>query len=302
MPSVNNLRIVSQNYVDLSTTTVTASSTAGTTSLSNLKSDTKSLVWRSTTGTQASLIIDFGSQKTVGGVVLAFCNLPSSTATIKLVGYNAPNTPSFTGSALTTSVTAAFNTGALACCPWNNLSLPVWGTNPAGSSNYSYGGGTYARNWLSTTQAATAIRYLGVEISDSSNTAGYIEVSRLITGPYWSPIYNTGYGMEAGIRDLSEHIRTESGDLLTRRGPRYRTLNFGLQWMNADDRKNMTKIFLGNGTPKPLFVSLFPDSTGTDEDYQREGVHQIYGKMMQAPGITYTNYDIYSTNLELEEV
>lgn len=284
--------------MDLSTTTVFASNFTNT---ANLKLDTKSLVSRSNSANQSSLILDFGSQKTVGGVVLAFTNLASSSATIKLVGYNV--TPSISGTSLVTAgVTTAFNTGAVACCPWNNLALPAWGTNPAGSSNYSYGGGTYARSWLTEAQAAIPVRYLGIEITDSGNTAGYIEVSRIITGPYWSPAYNTGYGIEAGIKDLSEHVRTESGDLLTRRGPRFKTLNFNLEWMKGSDRKEMTKILLGNGMPKPLFVSLFPDSTGTDEDYQREGIHQIYGKMTTVPGVSYTSYEIYSTNMELEEV
>lgn len=302
MPSPNNLRIIYQNLVDLSTTTITASSTAGGTSLSNLKLDTKSAVWRSTSSTQASLILDFGTQRTVGGLVLAFSNLAGSGATIRLVGYNAPNTPSFTGSLLNTTVTAAFNTGQVACCPWNNLNLPALGTNPAGSSNYSYGGGTYARVWLNNTQASTPIRYLGVEISDPTNTAGFLEVSRIITGSYWSPVYNTGYGIDSGIKDLSEHLRTEGGDLITKRGPRFRTLNFGLEWMIGSDRKEMTRILLGNGLPKPLFVSLFPDSTGDDEDFHREGIHQLYGKMVQIPGVSYTSYEIYSTNIELEEV
>ncbi len=108
--------------------------------------------------------------------------------------------------------------------------------------------------------------------------------------------------MSAGIKDLSEHVRTEGGDLLTRRGPRFRTLNFDMQWMSPSDRKEMTKIFLGNGIAKPMFVSLFPDSTGTDEDYQREYSHQIYGKMVQIPGVNYDYFDFYSTNIELEEV
>lgn len=301
MPSPNNLRIIYNNFIDLSTTTITASSTAANTSLSNLKLDTKSKVWRSTTGTKASLIVDFGTARAVSGIVLAFTNLSSSTATIKVSGYNTPNIPGFTGSALNTA-TSAFSTGDVICCPWNNLSLPSWGTNPAGSSNYSYGGGTYARVWLSSIQATINVRYLGIEITDTANTAGYIEVSRLIVGPYWSPLYNTGYGIESGITDLSEHLRTESGDLITRRGPRIRNLNFDLQWLADSDRKEMTKIFLGNGMSRPIFASIFPDSTGTDADFQREGNHQIWGKMKQIPGVSYTSYEVYTTKLELEEV
>jgi hypothetical protein len=284
--------------MDLPTTTVLAHSGNNP---SNLKVDTKSLVWRSTNATQGSIILDFGTTKTVGGVILAFTNLTSS-ATIRLVGYNAPNTPSITSNLLTTGVTAAFNTGHLSCSPWNNLNLPNWGTNPTTSSNYSYGGGTYGRVWLNTTQAAQPIRYLGIEVINTGSTAAYIEASRIIVGDYWSPKYNVGYGISAGIKDLSEHLRTESGDLITRRGPRIRTLNFNLEWLASIDRKEMTKILLGNGLPKPLFVSLFPDSTGTDEDFQREGIHQVYGKMMTVPGVSYTHYEIYSTTMELEEV
>lgn len=301
MGSPNKLRIVYNNLVDLSATTITASSVASNTAVANLKSDTKSKTWRSTTATQASLIVDLGSTKSVGCVVLAFTNL-TSTATVKVVGYTSTNVPGFTGSALNTGVVSTFNTGTVTCCPWNNLNLPSWGTNPVGSSNYSYGGGTYARTWLNTTQSAASIRYLGIEITDTAQTAGYIEVSRLVIGPVWTPSYNVGYGIEAGIKDLSEHVRTEGGDLLTRRGPRIRTLNFDLQWLADTDRKELTKIFLGNGLPKPVFVSLFPDSDNTDADLHREGIHQVYGKFNQVPGVVYTNPEIYSTRLELEEV
>jgi hypothetical protein len=300
MPSPNNLRIIHTNLIDLSSTAITASS--GSTSLGNLKLDTKSKTWRSTTGTQASLIVDFGSQKTVGGVVLSFTNLASSTATITLVGYNSPNVPSFTGTSLTTGVSAAFNTGAIACCPWNSLALPAWGTNPAGSSNYSYGGGVYARAWVPLANQSTLIRYLGIQISDPGNTAGYIEISRLIVGNYWSPVYNPGFGIESGILDLSQHTRTESGDLITKRGPRSRKLNFDMQWLNPADRKEITRIFLGNGMSKPLYVSVFPDSSGTDEDFQREDSHQLYGKFNQIAGVLYDNPFTYSTRMELEEV
>lgn len=300
MASPNNLRIIYQNLIDLSTTSISTSSLASGYSVSNLKSDIKSLTWRSTTSTKASIILDFGSQKTVGGIVLAFSNLTSTTPTMKIIGHN--SALSFNASALTVPTSPAFNTGDVSCCLWNSLNLPQWGTDPVGSSNYSYGGGTYARVWLNSTQAATPVRYLGIEISDPGNTSGYIEVSRLIAGSYWSPKYNTGYGMQAGIKDLSEHIRTDGGDLLTKRGPRVKTLNFDLQWLAGSDRKEMTKLLLGNGMPKPLFISLFPDSTDTDDDYQREGIHQIYGKMVQVPGVSYTNYEIYSTSIELEEV
>lgn len=303
MPSPNNLRIIYENLVDLSTTTITASSSqSASTGVSNLKLDTKSLVWRSGTADVASLIVDLGSAKQVGGIILAFTNLMGSNATMKITGYSSANVPSFTGATLTTGIPTLFNTGNIACCPWNSLNLPTWGSNPALSSNYSYGGGTNARVWLTEQQQLLSPRYLGIEISDTTNTASYLEVSRLIVGKYWSPVYNTEYGVEAGIQDLSQHERTESGDLLTKIGPRFKTLKFNLNYLHQTDRKELTRILLGNGLPKPVFASIFPDSTGDDIDYQREGLHQIYGKFSSVPGISYSYYELYSTSLELEEV
>jgi hypothetical protein len=310
------LRIIYQNQADLSTTTITSSTNqSASTTVSNLKLDTKSQVWRtspttiSSTQVKGDLIVDLGSLKTVGGVVLAFTNLNSSSATIRVRGYTSP--PAHSSSSGSDSInfpivngTSVVDTGNIVCCPWNTMDISDWGTNPVGSSNYSYGGGTYARVWLNTAQAATLVRYLSIEVTDyytTSSTGRYIEVSKLIIGKYWSPKYNAGYGVSAGIKDMSEHTRTQSGDLLTTRGPMYQCVNFNLEWLSDSDRQEMAKILTINGMSRPLLISLFPDGT-TTEEYERERAHQIYGKLSQLSQITYNNPFMYSIPLELEEV
>jgi len=307
-----NLRIIYQNQVDLSTTTISSSSNQSSqTTVTNLKVDTKSLVWRtspttvSSTQVKGNLIVDLGSQKTVGGVVLAFTNLNSSTATIRVRGYSTGvpthgtvdqiNNPS-----IIVTGTTAFDTGNVLCCPWNTMGVSDWGTNPVGSSNYSYGGGTYARDWFT----PTSVRYLSIEIVDSYTTSAagrYIEVSRLIVGNYWSPKYNVGYGMSSGIKDMSEHTRTQSGDLLTTRGPMYQCLNFNMEWLDTGDRQEMSKLLTISGISRPILVSLFPEGTNATE-YERERAHQVYGKLTQLSLMTYNNPILYSIPLELEEV
>lgn len=307
-----NLRIIYQNQVDLGTTTISSSSNqSSSTTVSNLKSDTKSLVWRSSpttvssTQVKANLIVDLGSQKTIGGVVLAFTNLNSSTATIRVRGFTT-GVPShgtvdqINNPTITVTGATAFDTGSVICCPWNTMGVSDWGTNPVGSSNYSYGGGTYARDWFT----PTSVRYLTIEIVDNYSTSAsgrYIEVSRLIVGNYWSPQYNVGYGVSAGIKDMSEHIRTESGDLLTTRGPKYQCVNFNLEWLSVSDRQEMAKLLTINGISRPILVSLFPDGTSTEE-YERERAHQVYGKLTQTSQMTYNNPFMYSIPLEIEEV
>lgn len=276
--ALNNLRIIYQNLAD--TASVTASTTQGaSTPASNLQKDAKGLVWRST-GSTATLTVTFASAQAIGGVVLPFTNFTSNTATITVTGFN--------GATLVYSQSGT-------CCPWNTLGLS------AGSPNtYAYGGGTCARLWLST--ANQAIPVTSVNITISGTGTSYIEASRLIVGKYWSPVYNTGYGMTATIKDLSTHDRTESGDLVTQRGPRFNSLSFDLAWLSPNDRVQMTKILLGNGISKPLFVSLFPDNGSTTASWEMERAHQIYGKMMQTPGVSYHTLDMYSSQIELEEV
>lgn len=54
--------------------------------------------------------------------------------------------------------------------------------------------------------------------------------------------------------------------------------------------------------PKPLFISLFPENNSTAAQLEMERSHQIYGKLMTVPGLTYSNLDIYNTRFDLEEV
>ena len=282
--AANNLRVMYQNLSDAAT--ITASSTASSsTSTANLKLDTKSLVWRSTT-TTATLIVTLAASSIVGGIILPFCNL-TSVATIRARGY------SDTGG----SGSVLFDTTTIDACPYQPLGQWAWGSIPLGLNTYAYGGGTYARAWLPD-NTQVSCRSVVIDIDDPTNTAGYIEVSRLLVGAYWSPTYNTSYGLSTTVKDLSTHERSESGDLVTNRGIRYNTMNFDLKWLPPEDRNEFSKIVRGSGLPKPIFISLFPN----DADSGKEQVHQIYGKLSQLGGISHPILEMYSTSIDIEEV
>lgn len=307
--ALNNLRVVYNNLADLSTTTITASSTDTGSAIANMQKDAKGAVWRSAKNTAAAvsamayLLVDLGAATTVDSVILPYTNLSSQAASISVTGYSVA--PTLGGTIASPTATGGTTTGTattgMLCCPWNNLNLSSWNTNPATANIYAYGGGTCARAWLTTPITA---RYLLIQITDifPSKTNSYIEVGRLIVGQYWSPKYNTGYGMTTTMHDLSTHERTESGDLVTQRGPRFNALSFETKWLEQTDRKELTKIMLGNGLPKPLFVSLFPNNGTTSAQAEMERAHQIYGKLTVLPGISYSMLDIYSTQFEIEEV
>lgn len=312
--AINNLRVIYTNIVDLSTTTVTASTTNNSTvtPVANLASDIKSKVWRSaattasSTAVTAMLAISFAST-TPGGVVLPFTNINSNTATIRVIGYTGA-AASVAGTADTPTFAAGgaqvFDTGTIQACPWNTLNLPNWNTNPSGAAIYAYGGGTYLRCWLTPGQqvACTSMVIIITDNYATSAAGRYIEASRLVIGSYWAPKFNIGFGLAAQVKDLSTHLRTESGDLVTRRAPRFNSLHFDLKWLSINDRAAMSQIVLGNGMPKPILISLFPDSTGTAIDYEKERAHMLYGKFTATPGLTLDNPFTYSTTFDLEEV
>lgn len=305
--AINNLRIIYKNLAD--NATIIASSSQANTPVSNLKNDSKGKVWRSSANTAtatsatAILLLDFGSSGTkVGGIVLPFTNLVSSSATITVRGYGvgsaAPTLGGTIASPTITGGTTSYSVASAACCPWNSLGLTNIGT---GVNTYSYGGGTYLRVWLNSTQSNTTIRYLAITITDTRTAATgyYIEASRLIVGPVWSPTYNTSFGLTNTLKDMSTHERTESGDLVTRRGPRYNSINFDLKVLDQTDRLELNKILLNNGMPTPVLVSLFPDNT---ENWEQERTHMVYGKLMQLPGLTHFAPGFYSTSIEIEEI
>lgn len=199
------------------------------------------------------------------------------------------------------SNTAVFDTGYVLACPWNSLTYNTSGTAPAGSSSYNYGGGTHARTWLTTAQQV-AVAAVVIELVDNYSywkSGGYIEVSRLVLGKYWSPTFNTGFGLSTTIKDLSAQSRTEAGDLNTRRGPRYGSMSFDLKWLNAADRVSLTQVILGNGLTKSMLISLFPDNSS---DWEKERAHQMYGRFTSINGITIDNPFTYGSKVDFEEI
>ena len=303
----NNLRILYQNILDnqLDSVAISASST-GAGSTANLKLDAKSLIWRSaasgvaqgtnpvTYRTKANLVVSWATSTLIGAVVLPFCNL-SASATIRVRGFTgtAPTAGTDNGGG-NVGQTLVFDTTAVLAAPYTTLGLWNWGSLPLGVNSYSYGGGTYARTWFSP-RACTSLL---IEIDDIANLSNYIEISRLVTGSYWTPTYNTSFGMSLGVKDLSSHQRSESGDLITTRGVRYRSMNFQINWLNPADRLEFTRILRGSGMPRPMFITLFPDDT----DKEKEQAYQIWGKLSELSDITHPIFDMYSASVNIEEV
>lgn len=276
-----NLRIIYDNAIDR-VLTLTTSNTAGSLVADNMRIDKKSKVWRSTTLTP-SITATWTNAEFLDGLVLPFTNL-TSACTIRVTG--------FTNVA---DASPVLDTGFVLAAPYTALGLWSWGTVPLGVNAYSYGFNSYARIWFNTTYT---LKKIVIEISDPTNASGYVEVGRVVAGKKWEPEYNTGYGIPVTNIDTSTNERTESGDMITNIGNRFKKISFDLAYMSAADRVSFNIIMKQNGVSKPVFISLFPNDT----DAEKEQTYQIYGKMPQMSAMSITNPIQYSSQIEIEEI
>lgn len=274
-----NLRVVYNNAVNR-VSAITASTTAGTLAASNLLTDIKTEVWRST-GTTASVTATWGPNETVAMAAFAFSNL-SATATMRVQCYT-----------VYTDVSPAYDSGNIQCCPASLGFTAPWVT--AGANTFAYGGGVYAAVWFPAISAQKVV----VTIIDSSNPSGYIEAARLIIGDYWSPDRNAeSDSVQLTPFDDSKHYRSEAGSLWTDRGPMYKKLSFDLGYMTPSDRNNMWKIMRGNGMTTSVYVSMVPESV----DAYDEQIYTIYGRLSNASALQYKYSHLYATKLQMEEI
>jgi len=275
---VSNIRIVYNNAADRAT--ITASSTAGSLAASNLKTDFKSAIYRST-GTTTTITLTWTTAEFVGMVALPFSNL-TSPATLQVKCYTE-----------STDVSPVLDTGVVSACAAAPLGAWDWGNVPLGVNAYSYVGSAYGRAWFET----NAIKKMEVIISDTTNPSGYIEASRIVCGAYFEPINNAELNAQWAVNETSTNTRNDSSDLITDLGSKSKKISFSLEHMTPSDRASVTNILRGNGIARPVFLSLFPE----DSDASQEQLYQVYGKLSQQSAVSIAYWNAYSSTLEVEE-
>lgn len=249
------------------------------------------------TATKANLVLTFSSLQAVRLIALPFTNLTTSSI-IRVRGYSgtAPVTQTVVDNPVITAGTSTiFDTGYVAAVPYSLSGNWSWGFTSIGVNTFAYGGGTYARVWNAAVNPNCTS--LSIEIHDN-NPSKYIECSRLVVGDYWTPQYNTQYGLATTMSDTSVNQRTEAGDLITNRGTKYNKVNFNMGYLSSTDRDNLLSIMRGAGISKPIFVSLFP----LDSDTGKERAHQVYGKLTGLNEVQHYALGFYSSTLEVEEI
>jgi hypothetical protein len=145
--------------------------------------------------------------------------------------------------------------------------------------------------------AATLARYWRVEIDDTANPAGYLQLGRVMIADGWQPAHNMSYGASHAWETDTEVQRAKSGaEYFDRRAPR-RVARFSLDWMGEDEAfANAFEIQHQMGIDMEVFLLHNPADT----------VHLLrrafLGRLRQLSPIEYPYYQINKTAFEIQEL
>lgn len=276
--AAKNLRILYNNLLSTANSLV-ADSTASGFPIENTKKDSKGVVWRSSAYT-GKITITWAAGQAFSCVILPFNNLTNvATVRVRLCAEVADNP----------DTTNVLDTGAVVA------NLQLIDPNGSGVYKYSYGSTPIASVYFTRTEN---IKKMVIDINNINTLEGYVELSRILCGDYWSPQYNTEYGLSVSINDTSKNSRSQTGNLITDIGTINKSINFTLPFLLTSDLFILSKILLTNGMKTPVFVSLFPE----DDDSNKEAIYQIYGKLSSSSSITHTNYLTFNSAMSVEEI
>lgn len=272
---MNSFRIISQNSADTATVTSDKTTPSGM-GPSNLKTDIKGEVCRILDST-CTLTFTWPANVSVGACIIPASNLgPSSTIRVKAY-------------ADTGGTILLQDTGEKFAAPGGVLGLWDW-SQDLNVNAFAFGTVPIVACYLPSQVAA---RRVDVILNDPANT--FIDLSRIIIGAYHPIKYLPSYGVETATVDMSRNSRTASGDIRTDLNPRYSTLSIDISWIAPEDRERFRQL-IASGVGRSFFVSLFAEN----EDPVLERDFSIYGKFSQSNSITFSKFNLYSSQFQIE--
>lgn len=140
-------------------------------------------------------------------------------------------------------------------------------------------------------------RYVRIELDDTTNSAGYIDIGRVVIAPGWEPGVNYNYGITLQYEDVTEVETSLSQVEYFNQKIKRRTTHLELEWLTPDEAYNyifeMQRQLGISG--EVFFIPDFDDS--------RNLIRRAYlGRMKQLNAIEYPRYNFYKHGFEIKEV
>ena len=136
-----------------------------------------------------------------------------------------------------------------------------------------------------------------VEVDDTSNSAGYIQIGRLFMSNLWTPGTNMSYGAAQCVDDRTVAEESQGGAEFFDSNAKYRRITLSLDWLTADEAyAGMLDLQRMLGISGELLV--VPDSADSTNGFRRNMV----GRLVKINPIDEHAYAAYRLNLEIKEL
>lgn len=102
--------------------------------------------------------------------------------------------------------------------------------------------------------SAQTERYWRIDITDTGNSDGYVEIGRLVAFQGWQPTTNPQVGSRIAFVSESETVPTDGGTFRHRARPRYRRMFFTIPMLELDESLiQVTELLRRIGTTEQVF-------------------------------------------------
>jgi hypothetical protein len=277
-----NVRMIIVNESDSATLTASPVLVA-TLPVENLQDQTRARLAR-TTGLATPQYIrgDWPAQKAISAFALVRHNLTAG-ATLRLKLWDGHNQ---TGTLVYDSGDVSLGEGIPG---WGTFG---WGVVPWGASIFSDWPVAFATLWFTLVSALS----FELQMTDSGNTAGYMEASRLFLGKYFEPLKNMSYGVDCHWEEDTEQTQTDGGTIRSDPFTPYRLWQFDLGSLTSSEIASLMQFARNTGKRSDLFVSCYPEAGG---ELERNHAGQV--KLIEMPKMPRGSATSWSARMVLKE-
>lgn len=140
-------------------------------------------------------------------------------------------------------------------------------------------------------------RYWRVEIDNTTNAAGYVQIGRVFIGPAWQPLTNMSYGASIGWETKTAVQEALGGAEYFQKRTPYRVQNISIDWMTENEGMgNAFEIQRRAGIDAEVLWVFDPDDT----------IHALrrryLGRLQQLSPVQYPYPLIHSVAFSIKEV
>lgn len=283
-----NLKLGFPNRVDAAT--VSGGSWQSTLPITNIKDRRLSRLARSANAVLASTIInlDLGAAKTVGAIALVTHNF-SASALVRIRGDDAADfsTPLYDSGWVNVWPSGVIPQELL---EWEDDNFWLGTVSAEALAGYQ-------APYINLMESKPVLRYWRIEINDTSNPSGYVQLGRIFIGDVWTVSANYSYGAGLSAEDQTQVESSIGGEEYFDVRKRFRVHRYDLEYLNTQEAySRVIDMYKLAGISGEILV--VQDSSDVTNGFRRN----FLCRMRNLQPVTDKYYGVKSVQMELKEV